>query len=161
MQRVFLGIGSNLGDRLANLSTATRLIAEQIGSIKKASKVYETGAWGIRDQPDFLNQVLEVQTSLLPEAILDCIEQIEHQMGRERLIKWGERLIDIDILFYGQQIVNQANLKIPHPFLSQRNFVLVPLYEIAPDFIHPVSGHSMTQLLENSTDDSFVKILNE
>lgn len=123
--------------------------------------VYETQAWGMTDQPDFLNQVLEVATTLSPEELLEQIKQIEQQMGRERRVKWGERLIDIDILFYEQAVIYTEKLKIPHPFLHERNFVLIPLQEIAPDFQHPVLQHSISQLLKSSKDLLYVKILTE
>lgn len=161
MERIFLGLGSNLGDRRANLLEATAQIAARVGAIQAVSNIYETQAWGIQDQPDFLNQVLEIRSSLNPEVLLDEILKIEQDMGRERRIKWGERLIDIDILFYGSRIVQTEKLTIPHPFLHQRNFVLFPLFEIAADWVHPVLRKTVSDLVLFSEDISFAKILTE
>lgn len=161
LKQVFLSTGTNLGDRRANLAIAKLLIIKQIGTVVKTSHVYETAAWGLQEQPSFLNQVLEVYTPLPPEAVLEQIQQIEQQMGRERRVKWGERIIDIDILFYEQAIIHTETLQVPHPFLHKRNFVLVPLQEIAPDFQHPVLKLSISQLLQFSEDILVVEILNE
>ncbi|MBK7873426.1 MAG: 2-amino-4-hydroxy-6-hydroxymethyldihydropteridine diphosphokinase [Saprospiraceae bacterium] len=159
--RLFLGLGSNLGDRKQHLQRATEQIELRIGEISKASSIYETQAWGIENQPDFLNQVLEINTQLEPEKILEIILIIEQNMGRERHVKWGERLIDIDILFYDALVLKTEKLMIPHPFLQDRNFVLAPLAEIAPDFVHPVLQRNIRDLFLDSKDQLIVKILTE
>ena len=159
--QTFLSIGSNLGDRFENLRQAQSYIASEIGHIARASSVYVTQAWGVRDQPDFLNQALEVKTELTPEKMLEKIQRIEKQMGRIKTEKWSKRLIDIDILFYNQDIIQTENLTIPHPFLHERNFVLAPLAEIAPDFLHPIFQISILELYQNSKDNLEAKILTE
>ncbi len=136
--QLYLATGSNLGDRQANLAQANALIAEKIGPVEQVSAFYETEAWGLTDQPDFLNQVLKVNTHLEPKEVLAQIIQIELLLGRERQEKWGPRLIDIDILFYDDLIIKTDNLTIPHPFIQDRNFVLIPLLEIAGEKIHPI-----------------------
>lgn len=146
MERVYLATGSNMGDKAANLATALELIELYVGDVTQVSGVYRTAAWGIEDQPDFLNQALTVDTNLTPENLLLAVMEIEKKMGRERLIRWGERLIDIDILFYGQLVSHSQRLTIPHPFIQERNFVLQPLLEIAPDLIHPVFQKSIREL---------------
>ncbi len=159
--RLFLGTGSNLGDRKQNLRRAAEYITVRIGRIVKASGIYQTQAWGIEDQPDFLNQVLEIVTDLPPELVLEKILQIEQEMGRKRLVKWRERLIDIDILFYDDLVIQTERMTIPHPFLQDRNFVLAPMTEIAPDFVHPVLQKRMGELLVFSKDKLLVKIIPE
>lgn len=146
MERVYLATGSNMGDKAANLAKALELIELYVGDVAQVSGVYRTAAWGIEDQPDFLNQALTVDTNLTPENLLLAVMEIEKKMGRERLIRWGERLIDIDILFYGQLVSHSQRLTIPHPFIQERNFVLQPLLEIAPDLIHPVFQKSIREL---------------
>ena len=150
--KLFLHTGSNLGNRAENLKIATNYISEEIGSLVKASAVYETKPWGIENQPDFLNQALEIATHYDPFEVLDRILNIEKKMGRKREIKWGERLIDIDILFYGDEIIQAPRLNIPHPYLHHRNFVLIPLLEIAPQFRHPVLQASIQELYSTSQD---------
>lgn len=152
LSSVFLGLGTNLGDKQGKLDQAIELITQQVGFLKKASSVYITEPWGIREQDQFLNQVIEVRTFLQPLEILQRVLDIEKQMGRKRVIKWGERIIDIDILFVGQLTTHSQRLKIPHPHLQDRNFVLVPMVEIAPDFIHPVFLKSMRDLLAECSD---------
>lgn len=161
MKQIFLHTGSNLGNRKQNLQRALELIETEIGRIVQVSRIYWTKAWGLEEQPDFLNQAIEAQTELEPEQVLEKILQIEQEMGRERRIKWGERLIDIDILFYEDQIIQTERLTVPHPFMQERNFVLAPLVEIAANFIHPVLGKTVYQLFLDSKDPLFTKILNE
>lgn len=137
-KQVYLHTGSNMGDREDNLRQANGLIEQYIGKIKQASHLYETQAWGKTEQPDFINQALMVETGQSPQEILKNILKIEELMGRVRTEKWAERPIDIDILLYGNQIINEKDLKIPHPHMHERNFVLVPLMEIAGEVEHPV-----------------------
>ncbi len=138
LETVYLLLGSNLGNKKEILENAIVLLAEKVGVIVKQSKDYETVPWGVTDQPDFLNLALEIHTKLRPLEVLGKTQQIENQLGRIRKEKWGARLIDIDILFYGNEIMDEPTLKIPHPLLHERDFVLAPLAEIAPDFLHPV-----------------------
>ena len=147
MNKAYLLTGGNMGDRQENLATANECIEQQCGDIINASSLYETAAWGKNDQPSFLNQVLEIQTSLSPRQLLKKILHIEKQIGRVRKEKYGPRVIDIDILLFNDEIYNYPSLKIPHPELQNRRFALVPLAEIAPECIHPVFKKTITELL--------------
>lgn len=149
---VYILLGTNLGDRLANLIQAKQHISSLIGAIITQSSIYKTSAWGNTDQPDFYNQVIEVDTSLNPEHALDIILGIEHTMGRVRDKKWGPRIIDIDILLWENEILKTSSLTIPHAGLPERKFTLMPLAEVAPDYIHPELLKSISQLLEACTD---------
>jgi 2-amino-4-hydroxy-6-hydroxymethyldihydropteridine diphosphokinase len=153
---VFLLLGSNLGDSLKNLMIAMDKIEDLIGTVNKKSSIYKTAPWGVTDQPDFLNQVLSIETDLNPESLLDQIHLIEGQLGRIRSNEWQARLIDIDILFYDQETINTSNLTIPHPRISIRRFVLEPMNEIAAEITHPVLQKKIKQLLEECTDTSSV-----
>jgi len=123
------------------------------GTVYSVSPVYETQAWGLTDQPDFLNLVLELHTLTPPALLLRIIHDIEKSLGRERVMHWGMRSIDIDILFYGSEIINTDMLTVPHPHIPRRRFVLVPLADVAPDYIHPVTGISVTDML-NACEDT-------
>ena len=149
---LYLATGTNLGDRQANLQQANALILHNIGRINRQSSFYETEAWGKTDQPDFLNQVLEVHTELSPQKVLDQINQIETELGRVRQEKWEPRLIDIDILFYDDLVLQTDSLTIPHPSLQSRNFVLIPMLEIAGDWIHPTLNLTIEELYLQSKD---------
>ncbi|WP_299989128.1 2-amino-4-hydroxy-6-hydroxymethyldihydropteridine diphosphokinase [uncultured Pontibacter sp.] len=153
MPNLYLLLGGNLGDRTLYLSQARESIAAQVGPILQGSSLYETAAWGKTDQPAFLNQVLEVQTTLSPEQVLQTINQIEQDLGRIRHEHWGARVIDIDILFYDELVLQSQRLTIPHPQLHLRRFTLLPLSEIAPHLQHPVLHMQVTQLLQNCPDE--------
>ncbi len=153
MPKLYLLLGGNLGDRIVYLRQASESIGAQVGGITAASKLYETAAWGKTDQPNFLNQVLEVQTEQPPEQVLQTINHIEQELGRVRQEHWGARVIDIDILFYDQLVLQTQRLTIPHPQLHLRRFTLLPLAEIAPELMHPVLGKNIDQLLEDCPDE--------
>ena len=152
MAESYLLTGGNIGNRLAYLSKAKEQIKKRCGRVLKASSVYETAAWGKEDQEAFLNQVLKIETELQPEVLLKTILEIEENLGRKRALKYGPRTIDIDILFFNDTIINRHSLKIPHPQIQNRRFVLTPLEEIAPDKIHPTLNKTITQLLADCPD---------
>ena len=142
---VYLALGTNLGDRLANLRQAIAALTPQM-EVKAKSQVYETPPWGYEDQPRFLNQVVQAKTYLDPEPLLKHLKRLEVALGRQESFRNGPRLIDIDILFYDDLIVDRPSLVIPHPRLHERSFVLLPLMDIAPDLVHPVSQKSVREL---------------
>lgn len=152
MKGIYLLLGSNLGDRFTLLKKARLHIAEQIGPILKESAIYATKAWGIADQPDFLNQVLEIESDLPAEQILEQANMIEEKLGRIRRIKWHSRIIDIDILYYSDLVLNTKNLTIPHPENENRKFVLVPMVELCPEFVHPKLMMTHDELLKRCPD---------
>jgi 2-amino-4-hydroxy-6-hydroxymethyldihydropteridine diphosphokinase len=137
-KQTYLGLGSNMGDKQQNLAHAIELIAqiEQI-NVTRQSSIYITAPWGKTDQDAFLNQVIEIETELMPLALLHVLQKIEIKLGRLRNEKWGPRIIDVDILLYGEEIIDLQELTIPHPYLYARLFVLIPLQEIAPQLIFP------------------------
>jgi len=157
MSTAHLLIGGNLGDRNKNLLTAISLINEHCGPLTKVSSIYETEAWGKTDQPTFLNQALEISTSLNARQLMRKILKIEKEMGRIRKEKLGPRIIDIDILLYENEIHDLRFLKIPHPEMHNRRFVLVPLAEIDPTLQHPVLKRTIAELLEECPDNLEVK----
>jgi 2-amino-4-hydroxy-6-hydroxymethyldihydropteridine diphosphokinase len=151
-ETVFILLGTNLGDRLENLANARLSIERFPSKIIRASGIYETAAWGNTEQENFYNQVIEIQSKLRPIQLLNKIHETESNLGRIRKEKWGPRSIDIDILFYGDDVVSESSLIIPHPGIPSRRFTLIPLNEIAPKFIHPVLKKKIGTLLQECSD---------
>lgn len=143
---IYLALGTNLGQRAAHLRAALAALPPKV-KVRRVSPVYETEPWGYRDQPAFFNQVIEAETSLSPQDLLAYIKQLEEHLGRQPTFRYGPRLIDVDVLFYGDQVVDFENLSIPHPHLAERAFVLVPLADLVPDLVHPVLGVPVRDLL--------------
>jgi len=157
MNKVYLLLGSNQQIPQKQLTIAKKNIAKKIGAIIRQSRIYQTAAWGNTNQPDFLNQVIIVETSIPAVALMQNILDIEKKMGRLRTKKNAPRIIDIDILFFNKAIIHTKTLCVPHPRLQERNFVLVPMNEISPNFKHPVLRYTMHQLFITSTDTLTVK----
>lgn len=158
MPKVVLILGGNQGDRLRLIQEAKNKVIQELGRLIQKSSLYETEAWGEVSSGDFLNQVLVLETFLSPEDVLDGVLAIENQLGRKREQKWGDRTMDIDILYYGQEILQTEKLIIPHPWIQARRFVLQPLAEVLPDYSHPVLHQNHIQLLKSCSDVSKVRI---
>ena len=156
INQLFLSLGGNLGNTREIFEGAYPLIEKKIGKITVYSSIYQTEAWGPIPQADFLNQVILVSTTLAPQACLTEMLAIEKEFGRERKERWGPRTLDLDILYYGDVIIAEADLTVPHPRIADRKFILTPLVEIAPLFEDPVLRKSMMSLLENCSDRSQV-----
>jgi 2-amino-4-hydroxy-6-hydroxymethyldihydropteridine diphosphokinase len=160
MKKVFLGLGTNLGDREANLKETIAGIERNIGPVLRASSVYETEPWGFIAESNFLNMVVKVETGLTPSGLLGANLMLEAILGRMRGEKqYSSRVIDVDILLYEDLVINEVSLKIPHPRMHERKFVLVPLCEIAPGLVHPVLKKTFAFLLETCQDTSNVRHL--
>lgn len=153
MNKVFLLIGGNMGDRLQNLHQAIAQLSAAVGPVIQQSAVYETAAWGKTDQAAFLNQALLLDTSLSPGELITAVLLVEERMGRHRTEKFGPRVIDIDIMFYNEEVIDEPHLTIPHPQLQNRRFALVPLNEIAPKLVHPVLNKTLEELLVECQDE--------
>ncbi len=159
MKGIFLLLGSNLGNKKENLKKVLHELNKFGIEVIQCSSVYETEAWGKTDQPSFYNQVIEIKTVLQPETLLTTILEIERLLGRVRIEKWGERLIDIDILYYNDLIIDTSELQIPHKGIADRRFTLIPLTEIAEDFIHPLLHKNQNKLLAECNDTLSAKKL--
>ena len=157
MNLAYLSLGSNEGDRVLWLETAVEMIPDSCGMVLKRSMIYETKAWGITEQPDFLNMVVCLETVKTPGELLTALLDVETRLGRHRTVKWGPRTIDIDILLYNDIIVDKPELKIPHPFMQERRFTLIPLAELAPNYMHPTLHKTITQLLADCPDELEVR----
>jgi len=157
LHKAYLLTGGNMGDRKDQLAKARKLLTEQCGDITKYSSLYETAAWGNTDQPAFLNQALQLETTMTARQLMRQILKIEKQIGRIRKEKYGPRIIDIDILLFNIEVHNNSLLQLPHPEMQNRRFALLPLAEIAPKEIHPVLKKTIAQLLEECPDELTVK----
>lgn len=157
MHLAYLLIGSNLGDKASYLKNASSYIQQQCGQIVKQSSFYETEPWGFTEQPSFLNQALCIKTELSPAQLMHTLLQIESEMGRTRTLKMGPRNIDLDILQIDQEIIDSPLLQLPHPAMHLRRFALIPMEEIAPNLVHPHLNKTITQLLEECSDQTNVQ----
>ncbi len=148
MATVYIGIGSNLGNRQENCLRAIELLQKKGIIVTKCSSLYETEPWGVKDQPLFINMAIEIETGLKPKVLLKILKDVEKEVGRKESLKWGPRIIDLDILLIDNIVLNEDNLKIPHPLMHKREFVLRPLCEIAPDIKHPLLKLSIYELIQ-------------
>ena len=156
MNRAYILLGTNMGNKLAHLQMAIELMYLQNISLVQQSSIYKTAAWGNTNQDDFYNQVLAVETEISAENLLQTLLGIETKMGRTRNQKWEARIIDLDILYFNNEIIDTENLKVPHPYLHVRKFTLIPLTEIAANYIHPIFNKTNAVLLTNCSDGSEV-----
>ena len=161
MKAAYLLIGGNIGDRLGFMAAAKEKMKQKGIELIRQSAIYETAAWGITDQPSFLNQVLEIVTSLNPEELLSELLSIEQELGRIRAEKNGARTIDIDILYFESQLIHTPGLSIPHDRIPIRRFVLIPLAELIPDFIDPKTNKSIVEMLNDCPDSLEVAFYNQ
>ena len=158
MNKAYLSLGSNRGNRSANLERAIELLSEWIGSVAAVSSTYETPPWKMIDKTNFFNCVLLIETELPAEQLLDTVILVESMMGRQRTSqKYEPRIIDIDILFFNDEVIHTTDLDVPHPLIQERRFVLQPLAEIAPAFIHPTLKKNILQLLDECEDKSEIR----
>lgn len=158
MHKVYFILGSNEGNREKNLQFARDYMQKNMGELLSQSNIYETANWGSDEWPAHLNQAVAIKTSLSPEHILKHIKEAEGQAGRTRIVRWGPRTLDIDILFYDDRVVATQDLTIPHPLIAERRFVLAPLVEIAADYIHPLTGEDIKTMLARCPDPLSVSI---
>ncbi len=158
MKIVYLALGSNIGDRAANLADARERIAESQIKVRRESSIYETAPRDLLDQPWFLNQVIECETDLMPRALLGRLKKIERAMGRKKIVINGPRVIDIDIVLFGNFVIDLEGLRIPHPRMQERRFVLEPLAELSPDLRHPVLKKSIRELLALVNDQQVKRL---
>ena len=163
MEQVVLGLGGNIGNVIETFSKAIDVIGSGIGEVKIKSSLYSTEPWGVKNQPNFINMVIMIETNQSPNEVLTNCLLIEKRLGRNRVgqQKWGERLIDIDILFYEDKIIDTLVLKLPHPYIHERNFVLYPLVEILPEFWHPILKKAVKELKNETTDKQNVTLLKD
>jgi 2-amino-4-hydroxy-6-hydroxymethyldihydropteridine diphosphokinase len=157
MNRAVILLGSNSGDKFKNINDAITSVNEIAGRIISCSKIYKTAPWGNQNQDEFLNQVIIIATEISPSGLMDVLLKIEKSFGRERGEKWSPRVIDLDILYYNNDIINQPDLKIPHPHLHERRFTMIPLVELLPEMIHPVILKKNNEILEQLNDSLMVK----
>ena len=157
MNTVYVQLGSNLWDRENLIYDAVQQISNLVGNVIVQSKIYESMPWRVEGQENYLNQIIQVTTSLSPDETMLVLLKIENDLGRVRVEKWGERLIDLDIIFFNNEIIETPDLCVPHKHMHQRNFVLMPLNEIASGFIHPKYKKSVSQLFKESKDTEKVE----
>lgn len=162
MHKVFLGIGGNVGNKQKNFYEVLVLIEKHLGGALKISSIYETPPWGFKASENFWNQVILIRTALSAQILISEIHKIEQHFGRQRKTGcYSSREMDIDILYFDEELIQNESLTVPHPRIAQRKFVLVPLVEIAPDFVHPLFQQSNFQLLESCNDESMIKRLEQ
>lgn len=160
-QDIILHLGSNMGDRKQHLWFGFKEIESEIGTITAASKIYNTEPWGKKDQEEYLNAAVRVRTALSPKEVLNSSRNIEIEAGSRQKEKWGKRILDIDLLFYGDEIIQEEKLKVPHPFVQKRNFVLVPLMDIIPFYRHPQLKRTIEELYLSCRDPLNVEYFDE
>lgn len=161
MNKICLSIGTNLGDRTFNINQSIKCLESELGKVLLISSVYETDAWGLTNQPSYYNIALIQETLLNPFEALNITQHIENKLGRVRKEKWGARIIDIDILFFNDDIIETERLIVPHPRISERKFVLSPLEEILPHYKHPIFNETISNLNRICTDNLKVKKINK